>query len=88
MGLDTNTMLAYLFAIILLYIVGKVLFIPIKFLAKLVLNAVIGGIILWVLNVFGGTIGIHIGINVVTALIAGLLGIPGVVLLIILQYLK
>ena len=87
MTIDPNMLLAYLFGIILLYIVGKVLFIPIKFLGKLVLNAVIGGGVLWVLNIFGGAIGIHVGINILTALAVGLLGIPGIVMLIILQYL-
>jgi inhibitor of the pro-sigma K processing machinery len=49
---------------------------------------VIGGLALWLLNIFGGAIGINIGINVVTALVAGILGVPGVILLIILIYLK
>ncbi len=87
MAMDSNTLLAFLFAIILLYIVGRVLFVPIKFLGRLLMNAVIGGAVLWGLNIFGGAIGIHIGINVVTALIVGFLGIPGVLLLVILQYL-
>ncbi len=86
-AMDTNTLLAFLFAIVLLYIVGRVLFVPLKFLGKLLLNAVIGGAVLWVLNIFGGAIGIHVGINVVTALIVGFLGIPGVLLLVILQFL-
>lgn len=88
MGIDSNTLLAFLFGIIILYIVGKVLFVPIKFLLRLVLNAIVGGAALWVLNIFGGAIGIHIGVNIVTAIVVGLLGIPGVILLIILQYVR
>jgi len=87
MTIDTNMLVAYLFGIILLYIFGKVLFVPIKFLGKIVLNAIIGGGVLWILNILGGAIGIHVGINVITALAVGLLGIPGVIMLIILQYL-
>lgn len=88
MGIETNTFFAYLFGLIILYIIGKVLIIPLKFLAKLFINAVLGGVVLWLLNVFGGSWGINIGINMVTALVAGILGIPGVVLLLILNYLR
>lgn len=86
MAVDTNTLFAFLIGIILLYIVGRLLVFPIKILWKLILNGVIGGAVLWVINVFGGAVGIHVGINVVTALAAGFLGIPGVILLVILQY--
>lgn len=86
MGIDANMLLAYLFGIILLYIAAKVLFIPIKFLFKFLANAVIGGVILWLINIFGGGIGIHVGINLITALVVALLGVPGVALLVVLQY--
>ena len=88
MGFDANTLMAYLFGIILLYICIKVLFVPLKYMGKLIINAVVGGAALWVLNVFGGVLGIQIGINIVTALAVGLLGIPGVLLLLVLQYIK
>jgi len=88
MGVETNTLLAYLFGLIVLYVIGKILIIPLKFLTKLLINAVLGGIVLWLLNVCGGAIGINIGINVITAMVAGVLGIPGVILLVILNYLK
>jgi len=88
MGVETNTLLAYLFGLIVIYVIGRILIIPIKLLIKLLVNAVLGGVGLWLVNIFGGAIGINIGINVITALVAGLLGIPGVVLLLILNYLK
>lgn len=88
MGVETNTFIAYLFGLIILYVIGRMLIIPLKFLAKLFINAVLGGIALWLLNIFGSAWGINIGINVITALIAGLLGIPGVLLLVILNYLR
>ena len=88
MGAETNTLLAYLFGLIVLYVIGRILIIPLKFLTKLLVNAVLGGVTLWLLNVFGGAMGINVGINVITALVVGLLGIPGVILLVILNYLK
>lgn len=87
MGLDIgiNVILAYAFGLILLYIIGWLLIIPIKIIVKLIINGVIGGVILVILNLIGKLIGFSIGINVVTALIVGFLGIPGVILLIILR---
>lgn len=84
--MDLNIMAAFGVGVLLLYLVGRVLLVPLKYVSKLLINAVIGGILLWVLNIFGNFIGLHIPVNPITALIAGFLGIPGVVLLIVLQY--
>lgn len=84
--MDPNIVLAFGVGVLLLYLVGRVLVVPLKYLAKFLINAVIGGILLWVLNIFGNFIGLHIPINPVTALTAGFLGIPGVVLLVVLQF--
>jgi len=88
MGLDIelSVILAFGAGLILLYILGWLLIVPLKYLSKLIINGVIGGVLLFIVNFFGGYIGLHIGINPVTALIAGLLGVPGVIMLIVLQY--
>ncbi len=80
---EFNVILAYIFGIILLYLVGRMFLMPIKLIFRLVYNALIGGVMLWLLNVVGVYIGFNIPINPVTALIAGFLGLPGVVLLIL-----
>ncbi len=85
MGIEFNVVIAYVFGLILLYIVGWVLLVPLKIVIKLIYNSIIGGVILILINVVGGFLGIHIGINPLTAIIAGVLGIPGVVLLLLLQ---
>lgn len=72
--------------LLLLFFVGKLFFIPVKFISKLIMNGLVGGILLWIINVFGGTWGISLPLNPVTALLVGFLGIPGVILLAILQY--
>ena len=86
MHMDYAAVLAYALGLLLLYIVGKVLFIPFKIVAKLVYNAIIGGVVLLILNFFGGYIGLHIALNPVTAIVVGFLGVPGIVMLLILQY--
>lgn len=84
--MDVSIVLAFLFGLFLLYILGMLLVIPIKLIIKLIINGVLGGLLLLITNFIGGFIGLSIVINPLTAIIAGILGIPGVVLLIILQY--
>ena len=80
---EFNVVLAYVFGIILIYVVGRMFLMPIKLIFRLVYNALIGGAMLWLLNVAGAYIGFNIPINPITALVAGFLGLPGVVLLIL-----
>ena len=60
---------------------------PMKLAFKVLLNILIGFIALILINFFGSFIGISIGINWINALIIGLLGVPGVALLLVLQWL-
>lgn len=83
---DIFTILAVFLAIGVIYIIGMLLVVPIKIVIKFIINGIIGAVALFFLNIFGGFIGITIAINPVTALIAGFLGIPGVLLLLFLQY--
>ncbi|MBP2651627.1 MAG: sigmaK-factor processing regulatory protein BofA [Firmicutes bacterium] len=80
---DINVIIAYIFGIFLIYLVGKIFVMPIKFVFRLIYNAIIGGIMLWVVNFIGGYFDFIVAINPITALVAGILGIPGVVLLIL-----
>lgn len=86
MHIDFAAILAYAVGLILLYIVGRILIMPLKIIMKLVFNALIGGITLLLLNFLGGYIGLHIALNPVTAIIAGFLGVPGIIMLLILKY--
>lgn len=73
----------FVIAVLSLLIIGKILAWPLKMLMKLIINAIAGGILLLLINFVGGPFGISISINAITALIAGFLGIPGVIFLII-----
>ena len=59
---------------------------PIKLLLKLACNTAIGYIALLLVNKFGGIIGISLGLNWVNALIIGVFGYPGLILLLLLKY--
>ncbi len=73
----------FLISILGLYILVKIFSWPLKILFKLIVNAVLGGILLIIVNFIGQYFNFYIGINAVTALIAGFFGIPGIVFLII-----
>ena len=65
----------------LLYLVIKLLKWPIKIL----INGIVGIVLLYIANYIGTYLGFYITINTITALIAGFLGIPGVIFLVIFQ---
>lgn len=77
--------LGYAIAILAIVLIGKIVSFPIRVIIKLIINGLMGGLILFILNFFGDLIGLHVGINVFSALIAGFFGVPGVVFLIILS---
>ena len=65
----------------------RILAAPIKKLFKFVLNAVVGLVLLWLVNFFGDFVGIRIEMNWVTLLISALFGAPGIVLMVVYQIL-
>ena len=58
---------------------------PIRLAAKLVLHAVFGFLCLWIFNATSGITGLYLPINTVTAAIAGILGVPGLGLIALLE---
>lgn len=84
--IDVFSILAIFLAIGAVYVIGVLLVLPIKIIIRLVINGIIGAFALFAINIFGRFIGLTIGINPITALIAGFLGVPGIILLILLQY--
>ncbi len=80
-----NYLTMILIAIIVLLVAKFILNLNVKRIIELAINIVLGIIILWLLNKFGGSLGISIPINVITALVVGILGIPGVIILVLLN---
>lgn len=84
--MDYTLVFAFLFGLLLLYVVVRLFYVPLRWVLLAVYNGVLGGIILWLVNLVGGYVGLSIAINPVTALIAGFLGVPGVIVLAIIQH--
>lgn len=83
--LDGNTIIIYVACIIFLFIIGRIFILPLKSIAKLVGNSILGGVLIFIANAIGGLFNFHIGLNVGTAIITGILGVPGVILLVLLK---
>lgn len=81
--MQVHIIAAYAVGILLILLFGRILVIPLKILLQLVYNGLIGGLALWLVNLIGAQMGFVLPINVWTALLVGILGLPGVLLLIV-----
>ena len=82
-----NNIITFLACICFIFIFGRIFIVPIKKILKLILNSVLGGLTIFIINLIGANFGFHIGLNIFTSVLVGLLGLPGAVCLIILKLL-
>lgn len=66
--MNTNTIIIFLGCIIAIILFGKILFLPIKLIIKLIINTLLGGVLIVVINWIGAAFNLHIGLNIYTAL--------------------
>ena len=83
--MDVKMWMIYISCIIAIFLFGKIFIVPIKAILKLIINSILGILLIYIVNLVGGIWNFHIGINVFTAIIVGILGIPGIILLTILR---
>lgn len=76
---ESTIIIAFAVGLLALCIIGKLVKLPIDLLIKFVSNSVVGALMLCVVNIFG----LNIQITILKALIAGILGVPGVLLIVI-----
>ena len=84
--MPTN-IITYLACICFIFLFGKIFIVPIKKVLKLILNSILGGVVIFLINLIGANFGFHIGLNIFTSIVIGLLGLPGAVCLIIVKLL-
>ena len=82
-----ENILALIVPVLIAIFVIKLLFSQVKLIWKIAVNSLSGFICLWLLNLASGLTGIVFEINFITALVVGFLGIPGILLLLVLQFL-
>lgn len=59
---------------------------PLRLAIKLLVNTLLGFAALWAVQFTAGFTGITLGINLLNALIVGIFGLPGFVLLLLMQW--
>ena len=85
--MDFVMLIPFIIGIGVLFLVLKLLSLPIKLIIKLVINGIVGGVILLGINLIGASFGFALNVTWVTALIVGILGVPGVIIVAIMQFL-
>lgn len=79
---DFNTWVSVIFGIVFLYLILRLLFTPVKLAAKVIYRGLIGAALLLIYNyTLGLILGMQFTLNIVTALVAGVLGIPGLLII-------
>ena len=85
LGLELSVFLTYEGALLLILLLGKIFLWPLKLIGKLLISSLVGGVLILVVNLIAGMFGLLlIPLNIITAVVVGVLGIPGVILLLIL----
>ena len=84
MGLEAKLALILLCAFLVLGVI-RLFAAPLKLALKLILNTLLGFLALFLLGLTAPLTGFALGLNLFNALIIGILGVPGLVLLVLLQ---
>mgnify|MGYP001027609803 FL=1 len=83
-----GTILGVLFGLLLLFLVGQALWKPLRIILYMGLRLILGCVFLLLVNFTAGSLGLlgfSLGVNPASALTVGLLGLPGLLLLIALK---
>ena len=84
MGLEVK-LTAVLLCVFLVLGIIRLFAAPLKLALKLILNTLLGFLALFLLGLTAPLTGFALGLNLFNALIIGILGVPGLVLLVLLQ---
>ena len=79
-------LLPLLIGAFLLLALARIFRSPLKLAGKLLLNTLLGFLALWLVAATSAHTGIALGMNLANALVVGVLGLPGFVLLLLLQW--
>ena len=79
-------LLSVLVPVLMIFLLLRIIAAPVRLAVKVLLNSACGFACLWLLNWISGFTGIFFPINPVTVIIAGFLGLPGIALLAVSQF--
>lgn len=76
----------YVIGIIAMVMIANFFRRQLRILWRVCISTIIGGLAFYIINVVGSNFNFHIGLNWVTLLTSGFLGIPGILLITILKF--
>lgn len=82
----SQKIMAGILAAFLLIALLRIFSAPIRLALKVLGNTLLGFLALWAVNLTAGVTGIALGLNLMNALVIGILGLPGFVLLLLVQW--
>ena len=82
----SQKILAACLAVFFLIALLRIFRTPLRFAARLLVNTLLGFAALWAVHLTAAFTGIGLGINLFNALIVGVLGLPGFILLLLMQW--
>lgn len=74
-----------LIPVLLAVFLVRMVLLPMKLIFKLGIHSLCGFLCLWLLNTVSGFTGMYLPVNGITVAIAGLLGLPGIALIALLE---
>ncbi|MCQ4635489.1 pro-sigmaK processing inhibitor BofA family protein [Anaerovorax odorimutans] len=78
-GLEAGIFVAYAAGLFLIYILGKLLIVPLKWAGRMLISSMIGAVLIILINILGGKWGLFVPLNPLSAVIIGILGVPGAI---------
>ncbi len=85
--MDINLILGILVAGLVVVYLIKALSRPIAGIGKILMRSALAFCAIWAVNVIGSYMGFHMGLNLISAVTVGALGVPGIALLLAIKYL-
>ena len=83
--MNFNVVVGYVLGLLIVIAVSGICLKPFKTVIRFVANSLIGIGLVLLINFAGKHFGIHIGINPISAALLGMLGVPGVVMILLAQ---
>ena len=64
-----ENIITYLACICFIFLIGKIFIVPLKKIVKLIINSVLGGLAIYLINLIGANFNFHIGLNIFTSIL-------------------
>ncbi len=68
-----ENIITYLACICFIFLIGKIFIVPLKKIVKLIINSVLGGLAIYLINLIGANFNFHIGLNIFTSILIRLI---------------